>query len=92
MNKPNPTPLTVTHDDALNAARAALNGLTAEQMIVALAAVLVRRGLISARELTMEGMRARATIGFGPPHDPTSRFEGKCLTDLELLEKTIRDA
>ena len=60
MNPANPHPLTVTHDDALNAVRAALNGVTTDQKIEALAAVLVRRGVIGAGELAGEAIRVSA--------------------------------
>lgn len=60
MNPPDPYALTRTHDDDLTAARAATNGLTAEQKADVALVLMLRHGLFGAGEVAAEAMRVAA--------------------------------
>lgn len=60
MNPPNPSPLTRSHDEALNEARAALNGLTTEQKVEVVAALMLRFRLFGAGEIQRQAMEVAA--------------------------------
>ena len=58
MNRPNVNPLTTTHDAGLNTARKIIPD--ASPATIALAAIMMNRGLLTASEVRDAVMRARA--------------------------------
>jgi hypothetical protein len=60
MNPPNPSPLTRAGDAALNEARAALNGLTADQKAEVVATLMIRYRLFAPGALATEAMIVKA--------------------------------